>query len=257
MGDLATGKIVAKAVARVRIQDADATPTAIFADSPVWTLDPSVQAYVENCQQSKVGDDINPQYLGGLLTAALVSEAGDAYDAGHYGEALGLYETARKSAAGDQLRVYNGLYLSLTKLKRSAQAEQAFRDLVDYGLRKQQLAVKILFRPGSVRFASGTKFGAAYDMWLAQIASQAAASNVCLKITGHTSPTGSVALNDNLSLLRAQYVQTRLEDSEPRLIKRMVAAGVGSRENLIGTGRDDASDMLDRRVELRPIPSCS
>jgi len=41
------------------------------------------------------------------------------------------------------------------------------------------------------------------------------------------------------------------------LEKRIVAAGVGSRENLIGTGRDDASDMLDRRVELNPMEPCT
>jgi outer membrane protein OmpA-like peptidoglycan-associated protein len=256
MGDLASGKIVAKAVARVRLDDADATPAAISADSPVWTQDPSIQAYIANCQEAHVGDAIKPQYLDGLLTAALVSEADDAYDAGHYAEALDLYATARKSPAGDQLRVYNGLYLSLSKLQRTAQAAAAFRDLVDYGLRKQQLAVKILFRPGSVRFANDAKFSAVYDMWLAQIAAQAAATNICLQITGHTSPTGTAAFNDSLSLLRAQYVQTRLEDTQPSLSKRTVAAGVGSRENLIGTGRDDASDILDRRVELKPISSC-
>lgn len=37
------------------------------------------------------------------------------------------------------------------------------------------------------------------------------------------------------------------------LKKHTVAAGVGSRENLIGTGKDDVSDVLDRRVELRPL----
>jgi hypothetical protein len=61
MGDLQTGKIVAKSVARARIDDADATPTAAFADSPVWTTDPSVEAYVATCQASKVGDPIKPE----------------------------------------------------------------------------------------------------------------------------------------------------------------------------------------------------
>lgn len=66
----------------------------------------------------------------------------------------------------------------------------------------------------------------------------------------------SAALNDSLSLLRAEYIQSRLESEAPPLKKRTVAAGVGSRENLSGTGRDDASDMLDRRVELKPIVPC-
>jgi outer membrane protein OmpA-like peptidoglycan-associated protein len=255
--DLKSGKVIAKSVVRVRIEDADATPSAAFGDSPVWTDDPSVQAYIATCQGSKVGDPIKPEYIDGLLAAALVSEASDAYNEGRYAEALDLYTTARKTPAGDQLRVYNGIYVSFTKLGRPDQAAAAFRDLVDYGLRKKRLAVKFLFRPGSVRFVSDDKFSSSYSMWLQQIAAQAVASQACLQVTGHTSPTGPAAMNDSLSLLRAEYVQSRLEGDEPPLKKRTVASGVGSRENLIGTGRDDASDMLDRRVELKPIEPCN
>ena len=254
--DLKSGKVVAKSVVRVRIDDPDPTPTAAFGDSPVWTDDPSIQAYVAACQASKVGDPIKPEYFEGLLAAALVSEAGDAYNEGHYAEALDLYATARKTPAGDQLRVYNGVYLSLTRLGRSDQAAAAFRELVDYGIRNKRLAVKFLFRPGSVRFESDNMLSGAYGMWLQQIAGQAVSRHVCLQITGHTSPTGPAAMNDSLSLLRAEYVQSRLEGDEPPLKRRTVAAGVGSRENLIGTGRDDSSDVLDRRVELKPIEPC-
>jgi hypothetical protein len=101
MGDLQTGKVVAKGVARARIEDVDATPSEVFSDSPVWTKDPSVEAYVATCQASKVGDPIKPEYLDGLLAAALISEAGTAYEEGHFAEARDLYTTARKSPAGD------------------------------------------------------------------------------------------------------------------------------------------------------------
>jgi hypothetical protein len=33
----------------------------------------------------------------------------------------------------------------------------------------------------------------------------------------------------------------------------MIANGVGSRQTMIGTGRDDATDALDRRVEFKVI----
>ena len=256
MLDLKTGKVVAKSVAWVRVEGSDVTPTASFGDSPAWTDDPSTLAYVASCQGSKVGDPINPEYLDGLLTAAVISEADDAYDEARYSEALNLYTTARKTRAGDQIRVYNGVYLSLFKLGRADQAAGAFHDLVDYGFRKKRLAVKFLFRPGSVRFANDSEFSASYPLWLQQIASQALSSQACLQIIGHTSPAGSAALNDSLSLLRAQYIQSQLEDAKPPLKSRTVAAGVGSRENLIGTGRDDTTDILDRRVELKPINSC-
>jgi outer membrane protein OmpA-like peptidoglycan-associated protein len=257
MGDLQTGKIIAKSVARARLEDPDATPTAAFADSPVWTTDPSVEAYVATCQASKVGDPIKPEYIEALLAAALVSEASDAYDEGRYKEALELYQTARKTPAGEQLRVYNGIYLAQTKLGNTEQATAAFRELVDYGLRKKRLAVKFLFRPGSVRFSADSQFSGVYGMWLHQIALETAASHECLQVTGHTSPSGPPALNDSLSLLRAEYIQSRLEGDDPALKKRTVAAGAGSRENLIGTGKDDKTDELDRRVELKPIDPCS
>ena len=93
-------------------------------------------------------------------------------------------------------------------------------------------------------------------MWLQQIALQTVTNKACLQITGHTSPTGTAPLNDSLSLLRAEYIQSRLEEYQPPLKNHMVASGVGSRENLVGTGRDDASDELDRRVELKPIEPC-
>jgi outer membrane protein OmpA-like peptidoglycan-associated protein len=257
MGDLKSGKIIARAVARSRLEDADTTPTASFDDSPVWTDDPSIHTYVATCLGSKVGDPIRPEFYDGLLAAALLSEADDAYDQRRYGEALDLYRTARKSSAGDQLRVYNGIYLCLTKLRRETAAAAAFRDLVDFGLRRKRLALKFLFRPGSVRFVTQSNLSAQYGMWIQQIAAQAASSKVCLQITGHTSPSGPAALNDSLSLLRAEYVQSQLENEQPLLKNRTVAAGVGSRQNLIGTGRDDLTDLLDRRVELTPLEACA
>jgi outer membrane protein OmpA-like peptidoglycan-associated protein len=256
MADLKQGKIVAKSVARVRIDDADSTPSPMFRDSPVWTDDPSIQAYVSTCQASKVGDPIRPEYYDGLFAAALVSEALNAYEEGHYAEALDLFRTARKSPAGDQLRVYSGIYQSLAMLGRTEESAGAFRDLVDYGIQKKRLAVKFLFRPGSVRLTADSNTNN-YALWLQQIAAQSVSNNVCLQITGHTSPTGPAAMNESLSLLRAEYIQSRLESDQPKLKKRTVAAGAGSRENMIGTGKDDGSDALDRRVELKPIEPCA
>jgi hypothetical protein len=41
-----------------------------------------------------------------------------------------------------------------------------------------------------------------------------------------------------------------LHSSAPRLADKVKATGVGVKDNLIGTGRDDASDAIDRRVDF-------
>src|SRR5271165_5026445 len=235
MVDLGSGKTVAKGVARAQLGGVDSTPTAFFRDSPAWTDDAQVKGYINTCQATKVGDPISPVYLDGLLTASIISEAIDAYTAGHYREAIDLYTDARGTKAGDQLRVFNGLYLANWKLGRQEPAAAAFGDAVAYSLSNKRLGVKFLFRPGSTRLESDAG-GQPYDMWLQQIATRAAEKHVCLQVTGNTTKSGSPALNDRLSLLRAEYVKGRLEADEPALNGHVVANGVGSRANLIGTG---------------------
>ena len=70
-------------------------------------------------------------------------------------------------------------------------------------------------------------------------------------MVGHTSATGLPAINDRLSGLRADYIKDRLEDEQRSLRGRLIATGKGSREMIVGTGKDDASDALDRRVEFK------
>ena len=73
------------------------------------------------------------------------------------------------------------------------------------------------------------------------------------ELVGHTSPTGPLALNDQLSLARAEKVWQDLARQSIEVSDRVTTRGVGSSEAIIGTGRDDYSDMLDRRVEFRPM----
>ena len=52
LGDLKTGKVVAKGVARSQLAGVDTTPTTVFRESPVWTADPATQAYISTCQDT-------------------------------------------------------------------------------------------------------------------------------------------------------------------------------------------------------------
>ena len=256
MVDLRAGKTVAKGVARASMDDVDATPIGFFRDSPSWTNDANVKSYIDTCQATKVGDPISQTYLNGILTAAIVSEAIEAYDASRYSDALDLYATAKRTPAGRQLRIYNGLYLSNWKLGNHEQAAEAFGQLVDYGLDNNLLGMKILFRAGSTGFDTTQETTGPYVMWLQQIATHSAARNACLQVTGNASPSGSAALNDQLSQLRAEYVQGRLEEDAPSLRGHVIANGIGAKNNLVGTGANDLSDALDRRVDFKVIPNC-
>ena len=256
LADLKTGKLVSKGLAFSKPEGVDSTPLASFRDAPAWTEDPATLGYIRTCQGTKAGDPINALYTERIVAAAQVAEAMEAYDAGRYQESLDLYTSAQRTAAGDQFRVYNGIYLAQWKLGRRDRAEAAFGKIVDFGLAQKRLAVKFLFRPGSTAFgtsAADSRQTEAYPLWLKSIATQTASSPACLEITGHTSATGPEPLNERLSQLRAEYVKTRLEATNPTLAKRSIANGMGSRQTMVGNGRDDASDALDRRVEFKVI----
>jgi outer membrane protein OmpA-like peptidoglycan-associated protein len=251
LADLESGRIIAKGAARATSDGVDLTPASFDRDSPGWGRDRYVGGYLATCG-GKVGDPIDPTYLEGIQAAALVRAATDAYETGAYEQALDLYTQASRTAAGDQLRVHNGLYLANRQLGRYEQAAQAFSGLVDYGLRNDRLAIRFLFKPGTATFWP-PELARPYPMWLEQLAQRTAGSGTCLEVTGHTSPTGPTALNERLSLRRAEYIAYRLQDEAPQLEGRMIANGMGSRANIVGTGSDDASDAVDRRVEFKAL----
>ena len=113
--------------------------------------------------------------------------------------------------------------------------------------------MKFLFQPGSTAFLPDRAVSAPYGMWLRQIAAKSAERSACLLLTGHASPTGTAAVNERLSSGRAERLRGRLISERPTLRERTRARGIGAREPLVGTGVDNVSDALDRRVELAPL----
>jgi outer membrane protein OmpA-like peptidoglycan-associated protein len=249
--DLRSGKIVSKGFARAAMDGVDLTPTAFFLDSPAWAPDPAMTGYITTCQGTRAGDPIKPAYYDRIIAAAMINDAIVAYNKGDYEEAYDLYKGVLRQPGGDQLRVYQGLYLAAIKLNRKEDAQQAFARIVDHGLTQNQLGVKFLFRPGSTLFPPDPQISGPYHMWLGQLSQRASQRTACLEIAGHTSRTGPEPLNERLSLMRAQYIKQRLDAAAPALAKRTSASGKGSSQNLSGLGTDDARDALDRRVEFK------
>jgi hypothetical protein len=255
LADLKTGKIVAQSSSRARDENYDTTPTPFYRDTPVLLLkDQVVEGYMRTAQTAP-GQPADKTYLERVTATAMIQEATTLYNDERYQEALGLYRGALATPAGEQMRSLNGVYLTNWKLGNVAEAEQAFGKVVALGLATRTLGVKFLFNPGGTDFWSDPKISGPYTVWLRQIARQAAGANVCMEVVGHTSRTGSETFNDRLSAQRAAFIQKRLEAEAPQLGGKTKASGVGYRENLIGTGTDDASDSLDRRVEFK-INNC-
>lgn len=250
LADIRSGLVVAQSVAFSLSQGIDSTPTAYFRDSPALTRDRIVDGQIKTAQ-TLVGKEADGVYLSSLSVAALIAEGSRLYDAGQYAEALRVYETAVNRPDGKQQRVFNGLYLSNNQLGNTEATERAFGQIISLGLATNNLAVKFLFRAGSTDFLPDPKVSAPYPMWLKSLSKEISTSKTCLLIIGHSSRTGSEAVNDRLSLSRASTLQRRLESFQPDVSGRLQAQGMGFRENLIGTGTDDLRDALDRRVEFK------
>lgn len=250
--ELKSGVVVAHASALARDDGLDTNPTPYYRDSPVLVKDKVVDGYVRT-SETAVGKLADAAYIERVYTATLINEATNAYNGERYQEALTLYRNALATPAGEQLRVLNGLYLAHWKLGHAGEAEQAFGRIVAFGLANNTLGIKFLFRPGSTDFWTDPKVSGPYALWLRQIARQTAAAKACMKVIGHTSRTGAEDINDRLSQQRAMVIKQRLDAEVPELAGRIQVLGMGFRENLVGTGTDDARDALDRRVEFKIV----
>ncbi|HEY9028784.1 MAG TPA: OmpA family protein [Burkholderiaceae bacterium] len=252
--DLRTGQVVAKQIDRATVDSVNPEPLKYYSDSPTWHKDRTVLGYINSCQvKTNVGDPADPDYLSRLPAEATVNEAIMAYSDGRIAEAHKLYEEARPLADDGDLRVLNGLYLTNWQMGNREAARKAFDKLVDSGLEQKRLPLKLLFQPGKTSFNQVGDLPEQYRLWLVSLAQEGVQSNVCIKVVGHTSRTGSARLNEALSRQRAEVVMRMLAQDKRALAGRMTSTGVGSREALVGLGTDDLRDALDRRVEFRVV----
>lgn len=251
--ELKSGNVVAQAAALAKDEGLDHTPLPYYQDSPVLVKDQVIDGYVKTTA-TPPGQRADAYYIERVAVATVISDATALYNAEKYQEALAQYRAAGGAPGGEQLRVLNGIYLANTKLGRTAEAELAFGKVVAYGISYNQLGVKFLFNPGSTVFWSDPKVSGAYAMWLRQIAKEGTAAKACMNIVGHTSRTGSEATNDALSMQRASYIRQRLTIEAAALGSRAKPSGMGFRENIVGSGTDNAVDALDRRVEFKIVP---
>lgn len=254
--DLHSGEVLARSEAMVRSVSADAHPTRFEADSPVLISEtPAAAALRKKLFGSPAGTQAADEDEARSVSAAgLLAQAQEAYGDGDFPRALKLFERAAGLPSTHAIRAYNGIYLSHLKLGHTEQARAAFRRVVEEGFAARTLAMKLLFVPGQTEFLADPAVRSAYDSWLQEIATQAAATRqACLDIIGHTSHTGLETFNHELSLARSERVQRLLQGQAPALDRRMAIFGRGWSENIVGSGTDDARDAIDLRVEFKVV----
>ncbi len=247
---LETDAKVHSAAVQVAAGGVDTTPVPLYADSPVFFRD---------WRKGRKGTG-GSRPLDALIDRsnraqqALLTEAETAYGQADYKKAAALFKEAAQADAPPGLPFYAGLYAASMKMGRLDDAEAAFGEIVRFSVEKyNMLTVKFLFEVNSATFIGGEKQRRIYEMWLRRIGRYFSETGRCLRIVGHTSPTGPESWNDELSRRRAETIRGRLINRFDKIGSRSRAEGRGSRETIIGIGADDARDALDRRVEIVPV----
>lgn len=249
--DLKSGNVLAQATARARGNTFDITPSKFDQDSPIVMYgDLSTAGYIRTASQLS-GQPADSNYLKQLNTSALVTKATQAYNSGKYGEALRFFQSADSGQPDGGLKALNGAYLANVQLGKLDQAEQIFSKIATISIRNRDMGVKFLFGAGSSDFLTDPKISGMYDVWIRQIARALGQTPVCVELVGHASKTGAEAYNERLSDQRAERIKARLLGESDRLKTRISASGAGSKEPIIGTGTDDMSDAVDRRVVFK------
>jgi hypothetical protein len=248
--DTRDGRVAAQATVQARTGGV-AIPPAIVRDAPVWIRDAAVDTQVRACRDASIGDKADAGFLAALPVAARVASATEHYGAGRLAAARTELRAALALPGGRRADVLSGLYLTEWRLKRSKEAEQVFGDLVAHGMATRRMGLLLPFKADGAELPAGKHLTQPLPMWWKQIAQRVPQKGgTCLDISGHASSGSGDDAGEGLSFRRAFVVRTQLIERVPHLATATVVNGLGTRQQLVGSGANDASDALDRRIEL-------
>lgn len=225
----------------------DPIPSKFFRDSPMY-----LTGVRHKERLASMSGDIR-KIRSILQTDAFIADAMSEYEKGNYNVSEGKFKAIVNMGDKSNLIALSGLYQSLIRQNKKAEAEVAFANLAREAIAEDNLSVKFLFRVRSKEFRDDGDLETQYAIWIRQIAKTVYESGKCLNINGHASKSGKAEFNDRLSLHRAQWIKDLMTSVEPRLNKRLYPQGKGYRENIIGSGTDNALDAIDRRVDFKIV----
>jgi len=243
IADVKTGETLAQVVTHLEAKQFNSAPTRFFKSAPMYLTDISHKDRnaVLSGQKRPLGQ--------GLMVRAAMMEATQSFDAENWAEAEQLFSKVLELSPV-HTGALSGLYEVLWLRGNKTEAEKVFVRLSSAGIEAGSLSVKLLFKLGSTDFIDEADLNQQYQLWLRAIGQAVIAKNVCLDVNGHASASGSVDFNQRLSLSRAARIVSRLQQSASLSKSALASYGKGSSEMIVGTGADDTSDAIDRRVEF-------
>ncbi len=244
----ASGKVLASAA--LRVSGFDTTPMDIYKDSPVYLKGKSYEQHMSSVKRMP-NEEVNQEYQNRLAIKAMLVKGDLLYEQREFKKSLTYYNQAAGSQTSQPMEVLNGQYTNLAKQEQWAEAEEVYGKLAAASVHEtNDVTSKITFGPNSKQPLANKALQ--HNIYMKKIANLVSANRSCtIKIIGHCSRTGSATYNDNLSLQRAAWIQKQMATYAPEIMNKSQILGRGFRENIVGTGADDLTDEIDRRVEFR------
>jgi len=243
-----SGKVLASA--SVRVSRFDTTPMDIYKDSPVFLKGENYKQLASSVKKSP-DETVEKGYHDRLMIKSMQVKGDMLYEEKEYKKFLSYYDQAASSQSGLQLEALNGQFTNLLKQGEWDRAETAYAKLIRASIAETgEIASKITFNPNSlVPIESKARI---YNIYIKEIAKLVSAVPSCrIRIIGHSSRSGSEMYNDTLSMQRSVWILKEMSSHVPEIADKAETAGRGFRENIVGTGTDDITDEIDRRVEFK------
>lgn len=234
----------------VSIAKIDTHPLAIYQESPIFLKGKEYNEYIKTAQQ--LSDTKIEDYTDNLKIRALVSKGNKLYQEKDYRGALTYFTLAMNESETPSLSAINMAFTVQIKLQHYERAEKTFFQLIERAIVETgQFNNKFLFPVNSSQPLDTPELSRLYGIYIRQIAAYVAEFPTCnLKIVGHSSRSGTERYNLTLSGQRAQWIKKAIIKEKPDISKRIEAEGKGYSENIVGSGADDFTDQIDRRVEF-------
>jgi len=249
------GDFLPGAMLRINAQQFDATPSKFFKDAPIYLIGNYHTERTQLTVQPASASENSTLRRRFISIEAFNQQGILEFEDEKYHQSILSFQKSLELDRNNIPALF-GVYQAWYALNERIQYEKAFSNLISAAVAQNNISFKFLFQVASAEFRNDIEVSKQYDFWLSHLSKQVQTSGRCLLIQGHASKTGSTEYNEQLSQNRAKQVAALMIRHVPELKAKISFEGRGFKDNLVGSGTDDAKDAVDRRVDFKLQP-CS